>query len=38
MMPHEVDRAEIDCIFDLGFEDRYIPPWDQESVRRAFLN
>ena len=34
-MPPEVDRAEIDCIFDLRLQDRYIPPWDQESLRNA---
>lgn len=33
-MPPNVDRAEFDCIFDLGLEDRYIPPWDQHEVIR----
>ncbi len=33
--PPEVDRAELDCIFDLGLEDRYIPPQDQQALRNA---
>ncbi len=34
-MPPEVDRAELECIFDLGLEDRYIPPWDQDALRSS---
>lgn len=28
-----VDGALNDCIYDIGLEDRYIPPWDQDTFR-----
>ena len=27
------DGASFDCIFDLGLEDRYFPPWDHAGMR-----
>ncbi len=33
--PPEVDRAGLDCVFDLGLEDRYIAPQDQQALRNA---
>lgn len=36
--PAEVDAAYTNCIFDLGLEDRFFPPWDHEALRRANSN
>ena len=33
--PKEADGASFECIFDLGLEDRFFPPWDHEALRRA---
>ena len=34
-IPDEVNAASEDCIFELGLEDRYYPPWDHEAIRNA---
>ena len=31
----EVNRAYIHCIFDLGYEDHFYPPEDQENIRNS---
>ena len=31
--PREARAASFDCIFDLGFEDRFFPPWDHDKLR-----
>ena len=33
--PDEAGAAYVDCIFDLGLEDRFFPPWEHEALRRA---
>lgn len=33
--PPEADAAYTDCIFDLGLEDRFFPPWQHEAARQA---
>ena len=32
-IPNEVNIAGTDCIFALGLEDRYFPPWDHAVLR-----
>ena len=34
-LTEEADDASFHCIFDLGLEDWFFPPWDHEAVRRA---
>ena len=34
-LTEEADDASFDCIFDLGLEDRFFPPWAHEALRRA---
>lgn len=33
--PPEADAAYPDCVFDLGLEDRFFPPWEHEALRQA---
>ena len=30
---NEVDNVFLECVFDLGIQDRYYPPWDHETLR-----
>ena len=32
-IPNEVNIAGTKCIFDLGLEDRFFPPWDHARLR-----
>ena len=34
--PNEVNDVFAECVFDLGLEDRYFPPWDHET-HRAYI-
>ena len=34
--PNEVMDVSLECVFDLGLEDRYYPPWDHET-HRAYI-
>jgi len=31
----KVSAAHFDCVFELGLEDNYFPPWDHETLRNA---
>ena len=31
--PREARAASFDCIFDLGLENRFFPPWDHDKLR-----
>ena len=31
--PNEVNDVFLECVFDLGLEDRFYPPWDHEVLR-----
>ena len=31
--PNEVNDVFLECVFDLGLEDRFYPPWDHETHR-----
>ena len=31
--PNEVNNVFLECVFDLGLEDRFYPPWDHETHR-----
>ena len=31
--PSEVYDAHLDCVFYLGLEDRFFPPWDHDDLR-----
>ena len=33
-IPNEVNDVSLECVFDLGLQDRYYPPWDHETHRR----
>ena len=32
-IPDEVSSATVDCIFELGLEGRFFPPWDHDKLR-----
>ena len=32
-IPDHVYSTSVDCIFELGLEDRFFPPWDHDKLR-----
>ena len=35
-VPNEVEDVFLECVFDLGIEDKFYPPWDHEA-HRAYI-